>query len=82
MKDIYGYLVKLVRANYTTVENSQRWTLLHLSMMTGLSCVNDSHIMALCKYVLSCPFVSFEYYFLSDIHAIKLLLYFCNVVLI
>ena len=49
MKDIYRNLVKLVRAGYTTVENSQRWTLLHLSMMTGLSYVNDSHIMALCK---------------------------------
>lgn len=82
MKDIYRHLVKLVRAGYTTVENSQRWTLLHLSMMAGLSYVNDSHIMALCKYVLSFPFVSCEYYFLPDIRVIRLLLYFCNVVLI
>ncbi len=42
----------LVRTSYTTIENSRHWTLLHLSMMTGLSYVNDTHIMALCKYVL------------------------------
>lgn len=51
MLDIYRILVILVRTNYTTIENSQHWSLLHLSMMTGLPCVNDSHIMALCKYV-------------------------------
>ncbi|CAF0915689.1 unnamed protein product [Rotaria sordida] len=50
MMDIYRILVMFVRTCYTTIENSQYWTLLHLSMMTGLPCVNDNHIMALCKY--------------------------------
>jgi hypothetical protein len=52
MMNIYRTLVILIRTCYTTIENSQGWTLLHLSMMTGLPYVNDSHIMALCKYVL------------------------------
>ncbi len=45
-------LAMFVRTCYMTIENSQLWTLLHLSMMTGLPGVNDSHIMALCKYAL------------------------------
>jgi hypothetical protein len=52
MTDIYRTIVMLVRACYVTIENLRRWTLLHLSMMTGLSYVNDSHIMTLCKYGL------------------------------
>jgi hypothetical protein len=50
--DIYRTLVIYVRTCYTTIDNSQRWTLLHLSMMMGLPCVSDTHIMALCKCVL------------------------------
>ncbi len=49
--DVYRTLMMFVRTCYTTIGNLQCWTLLHLSMMTGLSGVNDSHIMALCKYV-------------------------------
>jgi len=52
MKDIYRNLIMLVQNCYTTIENSHRWTLLHLSTMVGLPCVNDNHIMALCKCVL------------------------------
>ena len=52
MVDIYRILVMLVRTCYTTIENTKHWTLLHLSMMIGLSCINDNHIMTLCKYVL------------------------------
>ncbi|CAF3631409.1 unnamed protein product [Adineta steineri] len=50
MNEIYRILVMSVKSCYITTENLSCWTLLHLSMMTGLSCVNDSHIMALCKY--------------------------------
>jgi hypothetical protein len=52
MRNIYQMLAMFVRTCYMTIENSQLWTLLHLSMMTGLPGVNDSHIMALCKYAL------------------------------
>ena len=52
MKDIYRNLVMLIRTCYTTIENSKRWTLLHLSTMAGLPYVSDNHIMALCKCVL------------------------------
>jgi len=51
MMNIYRTLMIIVRTCYVTSENSQLWTLLHLSMMTGLPCVSDNHIMALCKYV-------------------------------
>lgn len=60
MRDIYRTLLMIVRTCYMTIANSQRWTLLHLSMMTGLSCVNDSHIMALCKYLLYFSLVDFR----------------------
>ncbi|UJR29136.1 hypothetical protein I4U23_010350 [Adineta vaga] len=50
MEDIYRMLIIFVRKCYTTIGNLQHWSLLHLSMMTGLSYVNDSHIIALCKY--------------------------------
>ncbi|CAF3089608.1 unnamed protein product [Rotaria sp. Silwood2] len=50
MIDIYRILVMFVRTRFTTIDNSQYWTLLHLSMIIGLPCVNDNHIMALCKY--------------------------------
>ncbi|CAF1361198.1 unnamed protein product [Adineta ricciae] len=50
MRDVYRMLGILVRNCYTTIGNSQHWTLLHLSVMTGLPYVNDSHIIALCRY--------------------------------
>ncbi|CAF1282904.1 unnamed protein product [Rotaria magnacalcarata] len=50
MIDIYRKLVIFVRTNYTTQENSQHWTLLHLSMMVGVQGLNDNHIITLCKY--------------------------------
>ncbi|CAF3523352.1 unnamed protein product [Rotaria sp. Silwood1] len=50
MMDIYRILVMFIRTRCKTIENSQYWSLLHLSMMTGLPCVNDNRIMALCKY--------------------------------
>lgn len=49
MKEIYRLLNKLFRQRYTTLQNGQGSTLLHLSMMVGLPCVYDRHMMALCK---------------------------------
>lgn len=54
MRDIYQLLVKFIRTSHTTSDNLQEWTLLHLSMMTGLPYVNDRHIMALCRYEFLC----------------------------
>lgn len=42
----------LVRNNYTTIEDSHHWTLLHLSMKSGFMFADDNHIMALRKYVI------------------------------
>ena len=49
MKDVYRLLSKLIQRGYTTADNDQGSTLLHLSMMVGLPCVHDRHMMALCK---------------------------------
>jgi hypothetical protein len=82
MKDIYRNLVMLIQTSYKTKENSQHRTLLHLSMMAGLPCVNDSHIMALCKCVLySSLGIKFIFFSQLDILAIRQLVYFFYVVL-